>query len=769
MNTHTTLRRQIPVCILLILLIMGISFSFRFMVKEAVNTRLGESCLDPDTGLPYLTEMDSYFHLRMTRNIEQNGHPGDSLRDGKPWDSLRYAPSGIAVKDHSPLLTGIAVSVHKVLRIFVPVTLDQVVYWLGAVLSVLVVIPVFLLVFHLGGTVAAFTASVLASINYGYFVHTGPGFYDTDCIILWTSCSLFCFAILFLHTFKSAPAGQEQAAFPASRIITGVLLAGSILILPASWRVYYLFTGILAASLLLFVLLQCLFVGKDARKDALKKSIPHLVLSAFLLLAVLIATPNLISDIINMLKVLFSSRNGRIFPNAYVSVAELQKPSLIAGGLTGLFQMRVLSGSTVGIINAVGSIVPFLGAVAMSVILILRITRRNLQFESILLLVWFLVTAVLAFRSWRFIMLFAVPVAILAGLMTGTLHTLMRDHRMMDYRIFSGMITLLMIFPALYGAARSSEDSLPVVNRPLHDSLTYIRENTPENTILAGWWDYGYFFEEKAGRRTLFDGGSQTGQRAFWVSKALSTTDEQLSFHILHMLAGSGDEGTDRMLEVFGKSRDTLNLMEELLSAGKDDAVATLLQRGISNEEAESLSRLLFPQNCDPVICLLTPGMANIAGWFGIFGYEGNERYSPGSYAVIFDWTETRETYGRSVWHTVVNGHPIELNMEHTGESCIAWTAFSRGFSSVQPLPVERVIEKKDGQIVEYPMINIADASGSLYTFLVDLDSPNPRGALMTTLVADSVFGRLAFLGGAGMVHFHPVTSPGSAGVFRLE
>ena len=185
--------RKIILIIFFTAAIMVMSFGFRYMVNRSVNTQLGEAYTDPETGVPYLTEMDSYYHMRMTRDIEVYGHAGDTLRDGVPWDSLSYAPYGRRADDYRPLMAYIAVFAYRILSTFGSVTLDQVAYWQGAVISALVVIPVFILAYRMKGMIAAVTASILAAINYGYFVHTVPGFYDTDMVISWTSCFLFCF------------------------------------------------------------------------------------------------------------------------------------------------------------------------------------------------------------------------------------------------------------------------------------------------------------------------------------------------------------------------------------------------------------------------------------------------------------------------------------------------------------------------------------------------------------------------------------------------
>ena len=321
---HVKKRRQIPAA-LLILVIMLVAFAFRFVVRNRVDTLLGEAGTDPETGLPYLTEMDAYYHLRMTRDLEETGHPGEIVRDGEPWDTLSYAPTGRSAGDYRPLMAGIAVAVHRVLSFFGPITLEQVTYWLGAVLSVLVVIPVFLFVRRLRGTLAAVTASVLAAMNYGYFTHTVPGFYDTDCVILVTSCAFFLCSCPLVN-------GLKEGHWSGRAL---VLFAGALVLLHLAWSVDSLFVGILLVAVLGMVVLRFLVAPKEERGQALRKDRPLLLLALGLGLGMICLNPGLPGMMVGLVRELFTG-GPTLFPNAYVSVAELRRPALVAGGINGL-------------------------------------------------------------------------------------------------------------------------------------------------------------------------------------------------------------------------------------------------------------------------------------------------------------------------------------------------------------------------------------------------------------------------------------------------
>jgi asparagine N-glycosylation enzyme membrane subunit Stt3 len=67
-------------------------------------------------------------------------------------------------------------------------------------------------------------------------------------------------------------------------------------------------------------------------------------------------------------------------------------------------------------------------------------------------------------------------------------------------------------------------------------SLQWIGNNTSNNTVITSWWDFGHLFTYEANRPVTFDGSSQNSPRAYWVGKALLTSNETLSVGILRML-----------------------------------------------------------------------------------------------------------------------------------------------------------------------------------------------------------------------------------------
>ena len=109
-----------------------------------------------------------------------------------------------------------------------------------------------------------------------------------------------------------------------------------------------------------------------------------------------------------------------------------------------------------------------------------------------------------------------------------------------------------------------------------YNSLEWIKNNTSNNTVITSWWDYGHLFTAVADRPVTFDGSSQNSPRAYWVGKALLTSNETLSAGILRMLASSGDTAPltlDNYTKSSGKSAEILN---SILGVDKQAALSIM-------------------------------------------------------------------------------------------------------------------------------------------------------------------------------------------------
>ncbi len=729
-----------------IILCIIISIFFRLFFYHNMVT-LGDGYIDSETGLPYLLEMDCYYHLRMTKDIASYGHPGDTLQDGKAWDSISYAPEGRSADLYKPLLAYITIAVKELISVFRPVSLAQTAYWLSAFMSALVVIPVFLLTYEMCGLAGAVTASVLSTLNYGFYSRSLPGFYDTDGVILLFSCFLYYFGIKLIKGW------QEKNK--RSMILNGAGFVVSLAALYNCWLTYYVFSILFFGALILFILLNR--INGSEKKSFF--SIP-LLLSAFVCIIILILKENLISETLAIFTRIFTKETG-VFPNIYSSITELQKLSFFGGQLSDLFEVHVIPDSNINIINSSGGVVLFLFAAVMCVILIVRMVRKDIRPEYILLLFWYALTLWLSLGGFRFILLFSVPAAILAGNLTATIFSVLNKRNILIRYAAKCIIMVSLLLPSFYSAYAYSTEPTFSPYGDIADGLLKIRENTPENTILANWWDLGYFLEEKSGRKTLFDGGSQSDKRAYFVSRALATTDEDLSANIFNMLCGSGDKGIDLCLSTLGETEETVLFTVSLLSGSKAEAGEKLLKKGLSEERVHEITGLLFPENVPPAKFVLTPELPWIYRWFSLIGFgigEGEDKHKNFKADVILEPLDFSKN-SRTAFETEYGYYVI---IEKNGDGYYACTSETEEPSGKQPLCIEKLIIVDDNGCEEYVQNNELSAADDPdpekraipWTAVVQYDEQESTLSLISPSLRDSVFGRMLYLNGEGLTRY---------------
>ena len=183
---------------------------------------------------------------------------------------------------------------------------------------------------------------------------------------------------------------------------------------------------------------------------------------------------------------------------------------------------------------------------------------------AILFTIWILITGFALTQGSRFIQQFSIPLMLGAGVLVGLMVPYFAKH--IKNKRYLTPAVLILIALAVYAPLSSSymfsSSIYPNVDDSMYNSLTWIKYNTPQDTVITSWWDFGHLFTAVADRPVTFDGGSQNTPRAYWVGKALLTNNEDLSAGILRMLTSSGDQGyltLENYTHDTGKSVEVLN------------------------------------------------------------------------------------------------------------------------------------------------------------------------------------------------------------------
>ncbi len=81
-------------------------------------------------------------------------------------------------------------------------------------------------------------------------------------------------------------------------------------------------------------------------------------------------------------------------------------------------------------------------------------------------------------------------------------------HRPLDILAIPLVIYLTFMVGADIAGADAYGHALgPSVNQPFNEAMTFLREQTPQNSSVISWWDFGYWFQTLGRRPTIADGG----------------------------------------------------------------------------------------------------------------------------------------------------------------------------------------------------------------------------------------------------------------------
>ncbi|MDR3223325.1 MAG: dolichyl-diphosphooligosaccharide--protein glycosyltransferase subunit STT3 [Methanobrevibacter sp.] len=692
-------------------------------------------------GLPYFSEMDSYYHLRLIENFVDHGYFGDTIVNNSQWDNHRLSPDGIEYS-YQPMIFYVTLLFYNLVNlIFHGIPIKFVAYWTGAILGSLVVIPAFIIVRRITNAYGGVVAALLVAMSPNFFAHTFAGFYDTD---MFTVLLPLIMLFFFIESIRNKN--------PKFRIISGILTAITVIVFSLSWASYIFYPAIFVFAIIMFLVLGLIFKIRLFKpiKDYPNiktwfinqkeiSAITIILIVSFIGLSFTVGLDNIINSIFGLFGSLNLQSAGGLgnYPNVAVSIGELQKPAILSGGLFGLF-----SSSSGGIINGVGGILVFFASLFMIFIFIhsfwnLRNIRnkdlkgkklpkskrksggniikaaKNKGFiekfadltinnnveeskKEMLLYIttfgsWILITLVASFTGSRFIAFFVIPIALTAGIFVGYIYQYIKKYTennnllyisilssllisysllmvsteflyplivlivliLLSYLLIYGqktifsnikklkrlnrvkgsfvvlLLSLALIAPTITGAYYVSTYSQPGTSDPMWNSMENIKATQPNDTVIASWWDYGYLFEIAANRMTVFDGGSQSGERAYWMGKAILTSDDKLSSAILKMLATTGNRAIDALNNYTNDKGKAAMILEDILPKSKTEANNTLISSyNLTTDQANTIVNYSHPNNPRPVVFVMSSDMISKAGvWsnFGSWDFEAQE------------------------------------------------------------------------------------------------------------------------------------------------
>lgn len=788
MDTKKILNVAIP--IIAVILIFSLVF---FIRTEAVHISgvpdQMKSYYQDDNGLPYFSEMDSYYNYRMTADLLQHGYVGDAKINGTQWDLHSFFPPGKDASDFTPMISWVTIFFYKVANLFGHYPLQLVSFWTGAIVGSLAIIPVYFFIRRLTNNYGAIAAAVVMGLSTYYFSHTFAGFFDTDMFYV-------IFPILTVWLFgESILAKQEKR-----KIVFGVLSAVTMLLFSLSWEGWwYMFYLIIATTIVYMVVSKFLFNGETFKSWSkytnklqwLREQPVLLPLIIFVVLSTVLMAiywgNNFISQLMGPFSAvsLQSSTTATAYPNVYVSVGELQIPTAdqVVSNVGGYIPL---------IFGILGLLMIYFGLRAKKTdgkekhkaltkddtprkgkksrrrkarrrknaqkrqeeeekapeLVVNKNSilgpgkRGNNLFYALLFTLWLLITAYSFTKGVRFVEIFAIPIALCAGIFVGLLSDYLKPHiKKPSYHMIVMVVVLIVVCIMPVSTATGVANSIvPGTDDGMVNSLNWIKGNTPTNTVITSWWDYGHLFTAKADRPVTFDGSTQNNGRAYWVAKALYTSNENLSAGILRMLSSSGDDGYLAVENYTNNTGKSVDILDNILPVDKATAQNILIsQYGMNAQQAQNILQYTHPNTPNPDALITSIDMVSKASWWSYFG---NWDFSANN--------STQYGYFLSSANATGDNNTVNIQSDNVTVQINATNATGYMMYGNRKMEPYRLMIVNDGNKTFDQVIS----NESTFSLLVVKQDNNLITVAMTKGLEDSMFTRLFFEQGAGLTKF---------------
>ncbi|MDI6723639.1 MAG: STT3 domain-containing protein [Methanobacterium sp.] len=595
--------KELLLKLIIILLIFSVGFFLRMEAIHLNGAPVNEKDIyQGPNGIPYMYELDSYYNYRLTQNYLDHGYLGDKKINGTEWDSYSYYP-GVPM-DYPPLIIYLTAFIYKLVNIFTQIPLLTVCYWLPVLIGPLCGIPAYFFVSRLTNEYGGIAAGLLAVSIPFYAIRSFPGWFDTDMFNI-------IFPILIVWFFIES----YQAKNTKSMIFFASLSAFTMFLFAAAWNGYqYLFYLMIAFCI--FYIIWTKFKGRELKNIVILSSI--FTFSILLLIYTFLGPLTIIKLILSPLSLikLFSSQNiWYPWPDTYVFISELRKPDYY----------DVLYGLDL-IIMGLGILGIFLLAGVL--------TKKNLP-EGILnradwfffsfLATWILIGFLASIKGVRFFILLLPPLLISAGIAVGISNGYLNSRIRKNYaKILSVSIILVVFISPAFGTYAILNELVPGADDDMWNSAEWINKNTAKNTVIITEWSYGHFYSAIADRSVLqdgrvayienipirkyennpfsFNGKSPNTSRDYWISRALSTSNENLSAGILNMIATTGDAGPINLDKYTKNSTKTIEILNNILGVNRDLAREMLIDYGLKPSEADDVLAYTHHYKPNPIV-----------------------------------------------------------------------------------------------------------------------------------------------------------------------
>ena len=624
-----------------------------------------------ESGVPYLTDPDSYYHTRITDNgIEYSALSSTQTEEGILWDTQSNFPEGRSA-EYQPGIVYVTEAVWRLASVLFRADLYTVEFWLPSVMAALAALAAFFLGNRISGRAGGITAGILVSCASSFVARALPGRFDTDMFIAVMDVLL----ILFMtEAFRAETFGKCLAA--------AACFALTVVGFTWCWSVYaFMFSALTVCGGAVFLIVHAVMCRRDSTVDPAGRYRAGTAVRTWLLCAgmmtillLLINGPSFFIQFFHRVSWAGSMTESGALPNLLASVTELDRPAFASSDPAEWF-VAFVPGKRLTVLNGIGGAAVAVLCLGGIILLIIRgaaaprkrtpekqdtadvcmteeIKEKSDKETAVLygcvLFTWMLGSLYASRQGIRFVEHLAVPAGILAGSCVGWItpkNISLRTGKGIAKLFLTVCICAAAVALPVSGAVQICRQNRPSVSDSLRDGMAWIRDNAENSdAVIASWWDLGYFYEYASGHPAFWDGGSQSGLRAVLIAKVLTSRDPELSEAILQMMAASGNQPVNELIRLLGEKRAFSALWEVLLADSEETEQYLTEEYGVPAETAELLAGMIHPDQKQEVYLVISGDMLYKLGWIEYYAdwdFTGDQRPPAATvYSVMPDASE---------------------------------------------------------------------------------------------------------------------------------
>jgi len=622
-----------------------------------------------ENGKMYMPDIDPYYWFRYAKNILDHGHPGDTLKNGKPFDTYQEAPIGrpVAFDMFHPYFLAYF---YKFLHFFAPdLTLMRSMFYYPVLVSGLCVLLIFLIARKIGGNIGGFFAGLMMAVNAAFLGRTlSP---DNDA---WNIFFTLIITWLILETLEEENIIKIIILTSFGGFFTGLFTfewGGGW------WFIFDFLLATIGFTFLYLILTNFSEVKRNTKFIFSNTAIRNILiigvlyfLSTLIFVTLFSRWANFKTSFLGPLS--FPSIKApviyNLWPNVFTTVAELNEGSIqgiinSVGGqflffisLIGLilsisrkegmkkFDFAYIIGTVIFygayfLLKRIGIDLPFIGLVIWILLPILlrigiTIYKKDSSYDfklSILLSLWVISSIFASIKGIRFTLLLAPAFCVAFGVAFGKIYIFsskyltkeFKIHKLVTSSILIVLLLLVYVNPT-QGALSTARANLPLVNDAWYNALIAIKQNSSENAIITSWWDFGHHFKAIADRRVTFDGTTQTSPAAHWVGELLMTDNEAQSMGILRMLDCGHNQGYNELFKINNNTHKSLKILNEIILLDKESARKKLIEYGLTKQQSDDVIQYT---HCNPPEGYFIAsddmiGKSGVWSHFGLWNFE---------------------------------------------------------------------------------------------------------------------------------------------------